>query len=135
MTAPTLTVVTRTAWSPADTTETPAEQSALYAAILANMLKENPTLPVLIWAVYPSGLVGRAVGTSDWVVAATVRTWARAFKVRAEVLSLPCLVLRRHTFGDGWAVEPGEIKAQILAAGYDICVVGELVEVQPGDSR
>jgi hypothetical protein len=133
MSAPTLTA--DAAWLPAEAETSPAEQSALYAAVLANMLKENPGLPVLIWTVYPSGLVGRAVGTSDWAVTASVRAWARAFRVRADVLSAPRIVARRHTFGNGWAVEPGEVRAQLLTVGYDISVVGELVEVQPGDQR
>ena len=113
---------------------TPAEQAARYAAVLARLLRENPKLPLLIWSVYPSGLVGRAVGKSDWHVTTAVQAWARAFRVRAEVSSVPQIVARRRPAGGvQWVVEPGEITAFIPP--FDGTIVGELVEVKPGDWR
>lgn len=111
---------------------TPAERAARYAAVLTQLLRENPKLPLLIWSVYPSGLVGRAVGKSDWDVMAAVRAWARAFRARAEVSSVPQIVARRRPGGNvQWVVEPGEIVAFVPA--FDGTIVGELVEVKPGD--
>jgi hypothetical protein len=107
-----------------------AGSQAAHAVALAGLLRRTD-LPVLVWTVYPSGLVGRAFGDTDLMTTLIVAKWARGFNTVSVTECAPSLVPMRYQRGSGWRLEPGRATARLSA---DVSVFGELVEL-PGGVR
>ena len=108
----------------------PVESQADLAVALGGILRRTD-LPLLVWTVYPSGLVGRAFGDSDQATTRMVKRWALAFSTVAVTECVPSLESLEYAWGRGWHLEPGRVTARLSA---DVSVFGELIEL-PGGVR
>lgn len=111
-------------------TTSPVESQADLAVALGGILRRTD-LPLLVWTVYPSGLVGRAFGDSDLMTKLMVAKWARAFGTIAVTECVPSLESLEYAWGRGWRLEPGRVTARLSA---DVSVFGELIDL-PGGVR
>lgn len=105
-----------------------AAQTTRHSLALVRLL-DHTVLPTLVWTVFPSGLIGRAVGATDLDVVTAVMAWAAAFEQPITTLELPEVAERRGALGVEWRIEPGRIEVEITPS---ITVVGDLTTLMPG---